>query len=103
MDIHGVPLTLHSHRKRIRHGCGTRLDICISSSINYLMLRKKDMKPALKYGIIAAAWIVYLIIGLSGNSNDNTATTGNNTETIVSENETINDDVTTNIVESQNR
>lgn len=32
------------------------------------MLRKKDMKPALKYGIIAAAWIVYLIIGLSGNS-----------------------------------
>ena len=57
------------------------------------------MKPALKYGIIAAAWIVYLIIGLSGNSNDNTATTGNNTETIVSENETINDDVTTNIVE----
>ena len=69
--------------------------------LTILMLRKKDMKPALKYGIIAAAWIVYLIIGLSGNSNDNTATTGNNTETIVSENETINDDVTTNIVESQ--
>ena len=22
VDIHGVPLTLHSHRKRIRHGCG---------------------------------------------------------------------------------
>lgn len=36
--------------------------------LTILMLRKKDMKPALKYGIIAAAWIVYLIIGLSGNS-----------------------------------
>lgn len=69
--------------------------------LTILMLRKKEMKPALKYGIIAAAWIVYLIIGLSGNSNDDTATTGNNTETIVSESETINDDATTNIVESQ--
>lgn len=39
--------------------------------LTILLLRKKDMKPALKYGIIAAAWIVYLIIGLSGGSKDN--------------------------------
>lgn len=43
--------------------------ICIFPvPLTILMLRKKDMKPALKYGIIAAAWIVYLLIGLSGNS-----------------------------------
>lgn len=39
------------------------------------MLRKKDMKPALKYGIIAAAWIVYLLIGLGGNSSNNKPST----------------------------
>lgn len=33
-----------------------------------LLLRKKNMNPVLKYGIIVAAWIVYLAIGLSGNS-----------------------------------
>ena len=38
--------------------------------LTILMLRKKDMKPALKYGIIAAAWIVYLLIGLGGNSSN---------------------------------
>lgn len=38
--------------------------------LTILMLRKKDMKPALKYGIIAAAWIIYLLIGLGGNSSD---------------------------------
>ena len=31
-----------------------------------LILLKKDMKPAIKYGIIAVAWIVYLIIGFVG-------------------------------------
>ncbi len=42
--------------------------------LTILMLRKKDMKPAIKYGIIAAAWIIYLAIGASGNSKDtNTA------------------------------
>ena len=34
--------------------------------LTILMLRKKDMKPVLKYGIIAAAWIVYLLIAFSG-------------------------------------
>lgn len=36
--------------------------------LTILLLRKKDMKPFLKYGIIAVAWIVYLLIGLSGES-----------------------------------
>lgn len=34
--------------------------------LTILLLRKKQMKPVLKYGIIAAAWILYLIIGFSG-------------------------------------
>ena len=38
--------------------------------LTILMLRQKNMKPALRYGIIAAAWIVYLIIGLNGKSSD---------------------------------
>jgi len=41
--------------------------------LTILMLRKKDMKPAVKYGIIAVAWIIYLIIGFSGNSSDKNA------------------------------
>ena len=41
--------------------------ICIFPlPLTILLLRKKEMKPALKYGIIAAAWILYLIIGFSG-------------------------------------
>ena len=36
--------------------------------LTILMLRRKEMKPTLKYGIIAAAWIVYLIIAFTGNS-----------------------------------
>ena len=43
--------------------------------LTILMLRKKDMKPVLKYGIIAAAWIVYLLIGLGGNSSNNKPST----------------------------
>ena len=45
--------------------------------LTILMLRKKDMKPVLKYGIIAAAWIVYLAIGLGGNSSNKTPSTDN--------------------------
>ena len=43
--------------------------------LTILLLRKKDMKPALKYGIIAAAWIVYLLIGLSGGFGDSNKNT----------------------------
>lgn len=54
--------------------------ICIFPlPLTILLLRKKDMKPAVKYGIIATAWIVYLIIGLSGNSEDaNNTNSGQN-------------------------
>ena len=46
--------------------------ICIFPlPLTILLLRKKNMKPILKYGIIAVAWILYLIIGLSGTSNKN--------------------------------
>ncbi|MBR6005752.1 MAG: hypothetical protein IK063_05960 [Clostridia bacterium] len=36
--------------------------------LTLILLKKKEMKPALKYGIIAAAWVLYLIIVISGNS-----------------------------------
>ncbi|WP_027205161.1 hypothetical protein [Butyrivibrio fibrisolvens] len=38
--------------------------------LTILMLRKKNMKPAIKYGIIVAAWFFYLIIGFSGQGKD---------------------------------
>lgn len=34
--------------------------------LTIIMLRKKDMKPILKYVIIAVAWLLYIIIGFSG-------------------------------------
>lgn len=33
--------------------------------LTILLIRKKNMKPAIKYSIIAVAWIVFLIIGLT--------------------------------------
>ena len=43
--------------------------ICIFPvPLTILLLRKKDMKPAVKYGIIAAAWLLFFVIGMSGNS-----------------------------------
>ena len=48
--------------------------------LTILLLRKKDMKPALRYGIIAAAWIVYLLIGFSGGSNNSKKVTTTETE-----------------------
>lgn len=38
--------------------------------LTILMLRNKTLKPVIKYGIIAAAWIAYLIIGLSGKGSE---------------------------------
>ena len=50
--------------------------ICIFPvPLTILMLRKKQMKPVLKYGIIALAWIVYLIIVIPGLSNNDKADT----------------------------
>lgn len=42
--------------------------------LTVLLLRKKEMKPALKYGIIAAAWIAYFIIGFCGRKSDTSQT-----------------------------
>ena len=38
--------------------------------LTILLLRKKNMKPVLKYAIIAVAWLIYLLFALSGNSSD---------------------------------
>lgn len=34
--------------------------------VTILLLRKKDMKPGLKYGIIAAVWVLFLLLGATG-------------------------------------
>lgn len=48
--------------------------ICIFPvPLTILMLRKKDLKPAVKYGIIAAAWLLFFVIGSTGNSESDTA------------------------------
>ena len=39
-----------------------------------LLVRKKNMKPVIKYAIIAVAWLVYLLIAISGNSSNENAT-----------------------------
>ena len=41
--------------------------------LTILMLRKKDMDPKLRYGIIAAGWLVYLALGMSGGKNSGTS------------------------------
>lgn len=41
--------------------------------LTILMLRKKDMNPKLKYGIIVASWIVYLALGAGGGKKTGTA------------------------------
>lgn len=38
--------------------------------VTILMLRKKDMKPVLKYGIICLAWFTFLLFALVGGSNN---------------------------------
>lgn len=50
--------------------------ICIFPlPLTILLLRKKEIKPALKYGIIVIAWIVYLLIGLGSESEDTSINT----------------------------
>ena len=49
--------------------------ICIFPvPLTILMLRKKDMKPAVKYGIVAAAWLLFFIIGSTGGGTETTPT-----------------------------
>ena len=45
--------------------------------LTLIMLKKKDMKPAIKYGVIAAGWIVYLLIGIFGGDSDKSGETAN--------------------------
>ena len=48
--------------------------------LTILLLRKKNMKPVIKYSIIAVAWIVYLIIALASGKNNNGTTRSTQTE-----------------------
>ena len=49
------------------------------------------MKPAVKYGIIAVAWVLFFVIGMSGNSETDVP----QTDTPPSYNETVQGDQTT--------
>ena len=66
--------------------------ICIFPlPLTILLLRKKDMKPAVKYGIIAVAWVLFLIIGMAGNSETDVP----QTDTPLSHTESVQGDQTT--------
>ena len=60
--------------------------------LTILLLRKKEMKAPLKYGIIAASWVIYLIIALaagSGSSDSNPGSKGTpSTENSITESTT---------------
>ena len=54
--------------------------------LTLILLKKKNLHPAIKYGVIAVAWILYLIIAFSGKNSDNKTTvapTESTTETII--------------------
>ncbi len=60
--------------------------ICIFPvPLTILMLRKKDLSNSVKYGVIAASWIVYLLIGLFGSPNDTKSTTTADTSQIATQ------------------
>ena len=40
--------------------------------VTLILLKKKEMKPILKYGIIALAWVLYLVIGFASNAANDT-------------------------------
>ncbi len=67
--------------------------------LTILMLRKKEMKPVLKYGIIAVAWIIYLIIGIGGNSNKEETT---NTTPVAAVSETLSDNTVSETINGNN-
>ena len=72
--------------------------ICIFPvPLTILLLRKKDMKPAVKYGIIAVAWLLFFVIGMSGNSETDvpqTDTPPSHTESVQGDQTTDNNDAT---------
>lgn len=58
--------------------------ICIFPiPLTILMLRKKGMKPVLKYCIIAVAWVAYIIIAVSGGSGDNSSIENSNDNVVI--------------------
>lgn len=56
--------------------------------LTILLLRKKEMKPVVKYTLIAVSWILYFIIGLSGNSNDSAKPSNDMPSTTISQEST---------------
>ena len=59
--------------------------ICIFPiPLTILLLRKKDMKPAVKYGVIAVAWLLFFVIGILGSTGE-TAPNNNSTSPTVSQ------------------
>ena len=56
--------------------------------LTLILLKKKDMKPALKYGIIAIAWILYLIIGIFGKPATPEESVGSDTASVTYEDST---------------
>ena len=59
--------------------------------LTILLLRKKDMKPAVKYSIIVVAWIAFFVIGMFGSSESDAP----QIDTTPSYNETVQGDQTT--------
>lgn len=59
--------------------------------LTLILIKKPDMNKALKYGIIAAAWIMYFIIGFSGTAN-NSKTTNTYTSSVATQETTVNSD-----------
>lgn len=73
--------------------------------LTVIMLRKKDMNPKLKYGIIAASWVIYLLIAFGARSNkDNESKTNNSqsagesqTESMITQQDTTTESATENM------
>ena len=73
--------------------------ICIFPlPLTILLLRKKNMKPALKYGLIAAAWILYLLIAIGSSSSNKNNEEGNKSSSTPSSTESTKDNKTKNNV-----
>ena len=53
--------------------------------LTILLLRKKEMKPPVKYGIIAASWILYFIIGFAGSAGKNSRNVSGNGSSNITE------------------
>ena len=58
---------LKSPRRGAKRGCGFWGGSAFSPvPLTIIMLNKEDMSKKARYGIIAAGWILYLLIGLGG-------------------------------------